>query len=36
MFQPHYIGISSFPNDTIKQLIQIRLNNINDNNSELN
>lgn len=36
MFHPHYIGISSFPQDPIRQLIEIRLKNLNDSNLELN
>lgn len=36
MFQPQYIYISSFPDDPIRQLIALRLKNLNDNDAKLN
>ena len=35
MFQPQYVCIATFPDDIVRQLIAIRLKNLNDKNAEL-
>jgi hypothetical protein len=35
MFEPQYICITSIPDDPIRQLIKLRLTNINNKNSNL-